>query len=199
MKKSVSLLVSSLIHPTRLLTLRSPPPLLPAPKRSIQQAQQSPPRADAATSPAPTQPCTSVTPQPPTSSQQPLVNGTGQAQLVEVQAPSPSEAQTADSSSPVTVGATTQHQRSPNLASTDGLSRQLSLDAAKDQHAYHSWVSGGNLAQLQGKGPVVNAQTIPARGANADGVSAGRLHISVRRHYKEKGKQPLASAIAAQS
>jgi len=36
-------------------------------------------------------------------------------------------------------------------------------------------------------GPVVNAQTIPARGPNNEGISASWLHISVRRHYKEKG------------
>ena len=198
MKKSASLLISSLIHPTRLLTLRSPPPLLPAPKRSIEQAPQSPPRVDATTSLAPTQLCTSATPQTPTRSQQLLVNGLGQAQQADLQTPGLSESQAADSSSPLPVGATTQHPNGPSLESQNGLSRQLSLDAAKDQHAYHSWVRGGNLAQLQGKGPVVNAQTIPARGVNADGVSAGRLHISVRRHYKEKGEQPLASAIAVQ-
>ena len=79
-------------------------------------------------------------------------------------------------------------QHTLSLGNTDGLTRQLSLDTAKDQHVYRSWSRSANLVQLQGMGPVVNAQTIPARGANAEGVSAAHLHISVRRHYKEKGK-----------
>ena len=70
-------------------------------------------------------------------------------------------------------------------ASTSGMERQLSLDTAKDQHSYRSWNRAG--IQHQGVGPMVNAQTIPARGANTEGVSASWLHISVRRHYKEKG------------
>lgn len=70
-------------------------------------------------------------------------------------------------------------------ASTSGMERQLSLDTAKDQHSYRSWNRAG--IQHQGLGPMVNAQTIPARGANTEGVSASWLHISVRRHYKEKG------------
>lgn len=192
MKRSVSLLITSLLLPTRLLTLRSPPPLLGGPKRSIEQARQSPPRADAGQSLARTQPCTSATPQTLPSSQQPLVNGTGRAQQAEAQTPGPSKPQAAESLFHLPVALpTTQHQHMPSLESKDGLSRQLSLDTAKEQHAYHSWARGGNVAQLQGKGPVVNAQTIPARGANGDGVSACRLHISVRRHYKEKGKQLL--------
>ena len=70
-------------------------------------------------------------------------------------------------------------------ALTSGMERQLSLDTAKDQHSYRSWNRAG--IQHQDVGPVVNAQTIPARGANTEGVSASWLHISVRRHYKEKG------------
>jgi hypothetical protein len=70
-------------------------------------------------------------------------------------------------------------------ASTSGMERQLSLDTAKDQHSYRSWNRAG--IQHQGMGPVVNAQTIPARGPNNEGISASWLHISVRRHYKEKG------------
>ena len=64
--------------------------------------------------------------------------------------------------------------------------RQLSLDAASDQHQYRSWNRTG-VQQLPGSGPVVNSQTIPARGTSPEGVSAHMLHISVRRHYKEKG------------
>lgn len=74
----------------------------------------------------------------------------------------------------------------------DGLLRQLSVDAAKGQLVYHSRSRAGNLAELQCQGPVVNAQTIPTRGTNAKGLCACQLHISVRRHYKEKGKQPTA-------
>ncbi|DBA77051.1 TPA: hypothetical protein ACH3X1_009638 [Trebouxia sp. C0004] len=79
-------------------------------------------------------------------------------------------------------------------ASTSGMERQLSLDTAKDQHSYRSWNRVG--LQHQGMGPMVNAQTIPARGANTEGISASWLHISVRRHYKEKGKRLLAAAVA---
>lgn len=70
-------------------------------------------------------------------------------------------------------------------ALTSGMERQLSLDTAKDQHSYRSWNRA--VVQHQGVGPAVNAQTIPARGANTEGISASWLHISVRRHYKEKG------------
>lgn len=188
MKKSATLLLSSLIHPTRLL---SQTPMLAGPRRSIQQAPPSPPTADATTSSPPTQSPLPATPQFVTSTEQPLVNSAGQAQHVEAQALPPSEPQAAESPPQLPVGSITQHQRTLSLDSRNVLARQLSLDAAKEQHVYHSWARGGNLAQLQGKGPVVNAQTIPGRGANADGVSACRLHISVRRHYKEKGKQPL--------
>ena len=190
MKKSASLLVSSLLHPTSLLAFRSQTPVLAGSRRSIEQAPRPPPSADAATSSAPTQAPLSATTLSATRSEQPLVNGVGQAQHSDAQAPSSSEFQAAESSQQP-VGNTTQHQHTPSLDSTDVLVRQLSLDAAKEQHMYHSWAREGKLAQLQGKGPVVNAQTIPARGANVDGVSACRLHISVRRHYKEKGKQPF--------
>lgn len=69
-------------------------------------------------------------------------------------------------------------------ASVSGMERQLSVDTAKDQHSYRSWNRAGVHQQM---GPTVTVQTIPARGANADGVTANWLHISVRRHYKEKG------------
>ncbi len=65
------------------------------------------------------------------------------------------------------------------------MDRQPSLETAKDQHSYRSWNRTG--AHQVGLGPTVNGQTIPAKGANAEGVSAHMLHISVRRHYKEKG------------
>ena len=188
MKKSASLLVSSLIHPTRLLTLRGHTPVIAGSRRSIEQAPQPPPTADATTPSAPTHPPLSTT-----SSEQPLVNGAGQAQRVETQAPPSSESQAAESSQQLPVGRTTQHQHTSSLESRDVLARQLSFNAAKEQHMYHSWARGGKLVQFQGKGPVVNAKTIPARGANADGVTACQLHISVRRHYKEKGKHFFCS------
>ena len=197
MKKSASLLVSSLIRPTRLLTLSSQTPMLTGPRRSIEQAPPPPPTADATTSSAPAQPPLSATPLSATTTEQPLVHGTGQAQQTLAQAPPPSESQTAESSQQLPVGSSTQHQHTSSLDSGDVMARQLSLDAAKEQHVYHSWPRGGKLVQLQGNGPMVNAQTIPARGANADGVSACRLHISVRRHYKEKGKQPLPLGLRA--
>ena len=197
MKKSASLLVSSLIRPTRLLTLRSQTPMLAGPHRSLEQAPPPPPTADATTSLGPTQPPLSATPLSAAGTEQPLVNGTEQAQQFEPRVFPPSESHTAESSQQLPAGISTQHRYTSSLGSGDVLARQLSLDAAKEQHIYHSWARGGNLAQLQGKGPVVNAQTIPARGANAEGVSACRLHISVRRHYKEKGKQPLPLCLCA--
>ena len=201
MKKSATLLVSSLIHPTRLL---SQTPMLAGPRRSIQQAPPPPPTAHATAhateSSAPTQSPLCATPQSVTSTEQPLASGAGQAQHVEAQVLPPSESQAAESpQGQLPVGSITQHQRTPSLDSGNVLARQLSLEAAKEQHMYHSWARGANLAHFQGKGPVVNAQTIPTRGRNADGVSACCLHISVRRHYKEKGKQPLPLPSSAVS
>lgn len=245
MKKSARLLVSSITHPTRLLTFgSSTSSMLAGPRRSIQQAPRTPLAATAASPstlapepvaaelgpPAPqsgqlfagsnaqrdlapqapaeaassqaadihTQPPAGSDVQPAQASQQPLVEQSQQAVATRQQpastaaqhqqAPisdSTSEAQASQSDRP---SASQQHQHTLGLAKTDGMTRQLSLDTAKDQHVYRSWSRTGNLAQLHGMGPVVNAQTIPARGANAEGVSAAHLHISVRRHYKEKGK-----------
>lgn len=36
-------------------------------------------------------------------------------------------------------------------------------------------------------GPVIDGDTIPTKGSSPQGVSARRLHIAVRRHYKETG------------
>ena len=63
--------------------------------------------------------------------------------------------------------------------------RQLSLDTTNDQYGYRPW---NRTPQQLGLGPVVNSQTIPARGVSPEGIGAHMLHISVRRHYKEKVK-----------
>lgn len=210
MKKSASLLVTSLTHPTRLLTLRSSnPSLLAGTRRSIQHNPRLSSTASAATPssqvqapPAEMQSTSDSTqqqqahqasviaePEAVQRSEKQSVNSAQYSQAHQVRAdPMPEVAQ---SSRQQPGSGSGQHQHAPSLETGDGLMRQLSFDTAKDQHVYQSWSRAGNLAQLQGMGPVVNAQTIPAKGANAEGVSAQRLHISVRRHYKEKGGHSL--------
>ncbi|KAL3161955.1 hypothetical protein ABBQ38_009037 [Trebouxia sp. C0009 RCD-2024] len=185
MKKSACLLVSSLTHPTRLLTLRRNPQMLAASVRSMEHASQGHPQLEGSTPSAPTPPPPAA-PHPPSSSQALLTDGSAQHQHDAHQALAPSQSH----------GSRSQHSDVPGLELRDGFQRQLSLDTVKEQHVYRSWSRAGNRAQLQGAGPVVDAHTIPARGTNAAGVSAQQLHISVRRHYKEKGNRLLEAAVA---
>ena len=221
MKRSAGLLVSSLLHPTRLLALSSgTPALLAGSRRSIQQASRksnstaavpsvqlpAPAAGDAVDSPSNIgqQAAEGSTQQVPQELHDPalhIASGSQQPASLQVQQEPPpdvafqGQAQQGRSQSggqeDVLEGRqqpVRQHQHTPSLESRDGLLRQLSLDAVKEQHTYRSWARAGRLAQLQGMGPVVNAQTIPARGTNPQGASAAHLHISVRRHYKEKGQ-----------
>lgn len=190
MKKSACLLVSSLTHPARLLTLRRNPQMLAASVRSVEHASQAHPQVESSI-PSPPTPPPPATPNPATTSQQLLTAGIAQHQHEAHQALAPSQSQEADPSEQVPDGSSAEQQDMLGLESREGLQRQMSLDAAKEQHVHRSWSMAGNRAQLQGKGPVVDATTIPARGTNAAGVSAQQLHISVRRHYKEKGKLGL--------
>lgn len=248
MKKSACMLVSSLTHPIRLLTLRRNPHMLAAPTRLIDDPPQAPSTVEGATPslhtpllpaaalqpaaashqpladrmaqhpptvegsyPSPQPPLLPVAPQSATTSQQPLTKDMTQHQHVVPPAPGPSESQPADSSEQLPMGSSVQHQHMQRMKSKecegkdkgnpkgvkgesrDRVGRQLSGEPAKAQHVHQSWSRAGGLGQGQGKGPMVDAQTIPARGTNAAGVSAQQLHISVRRHYKDKGKLWLLS------
>ncbi|KAL0052970.1 hypothetical protein WJX82_010541 [Trebouxia sp. C0006] len=166
MTKGTRLLLHRLTHPTKMLTLGSNQAMLASHAAPSRRSIQG-------TAPAaPSAAGTAGTPE----------QQTGSSGGAEPSPPAPPTPQ------PAAITGTSQQ------ASTSGMERQLSLDTAKDQHSYRSWNRAG--IQHQGVGPMVNAQTIPARGANTEGVSASWLHISVRRHYKEKGKRLLAAAVA---